>query len=153
MDTELKVGDRVTKGPTWKWNKQGGDDPKGEVVSVGSTNSEKGYAWFNVKWDNGDGNEYRFGGDIRDIIPLRETTPSDLVEKPVHYARFVIEPITFIMKNKLEFWRGNPIKYIARAGHKPYPGQTAEQSEVTDIKKAIRMLEMRLNDIEGKDVL
>lgn len=73
----------------------------------------------------------------------------DVVVKPAHYTRFAIEPITFIMRNKMEFWRGNPIKYISRAGHKVYDGMTPEQSEKTDIQKAIRMLEMRLQVLDG----
>lgn len=77
----------------------------------------------------------------------------DVVNKPAHYARFKIEPITFIMRNGLEFWRGNPIKYIARAGHKLYPGKNASQSEIIDLKKAIRMCEMRINQLEGETVL
>lgn len=78
---------------------------------------------------------------------------SDIVHKPAHYSRFKIEPITFIMVNGMEFWRGNPIKYIARAGFKLYPGQDEVQSEITDLRKAIRMCEMRINQLEGKTEL
>lgn len=80
-------------------------------------------------------------------------TEPDLVEKPSHYARYVIEPITFIMRNGIEFWRGNIVKYAARAGHKLYDGQTAKESEVTDLKKVIRYAEMRINQLEGKTEL
>lgn len=89
--------------------------------------------------------------------PVEAPKPADPVEahvtRPAHYTRFKIEPITFCMENGLEFWRGNIIKYVARAGHKPYPNMDATKSEVADLRKAARMIEMRLNQLEGKPVL
>lgn len=76
----------------------------------------------------------------------------DIVHQPDHYARFKIEPITFIMKNDLEFWRGN-IKYGARAGYKIYDGKTQEDSEITDLEKIKRYCDMRINQINGEDTL
>ena len=55
------------------------------------------------------------------------------------------------MGNKFEFWRGNVIKYVSRAGSKVYDSQTPEQSEINDLKKAIRYCEMRINILEGKE--
>lgn len=78
---------------------------------------------------------------------------SDIINQPSHYSRWAIEPITFIMKNGFPFWRGNIIKYASRAGYKLYEGQDATQSEITDLKKVIRYAEMRINELEGKDVL
>lgn len=77
---------------------------------------------------------------------------SDLINKPKHYTRWSIEPIAFIMGNDMEFWRGNIIKYVTRSGSKTYDGQTAVQSEITDLKKAIRYCEMRINSLEGKEL-
>lgn len=77
----------------------------------------------------------------------------DHVVKPSHYTRWVIEPITFIMRNKMEFWRGNIIKYIARAGAKSYDGMDSQQSEITDLRKAIRYAEMRINELNGETEL
>lgn len=77
----------------------------------------------------------------------------NIIEKPAHYARWAIEPITFIMRNEFEFWRGNIIKYASRAGFKRYEGMDQAQSEVTDLKKVIRYCEMRINQLEGKDIL
>lgn len=77
----------------------------------------------------------------------------DIVHKPDHYARFKIEPITMIMENEMEFWRGNLIKYASRAGYKTYDGKTQKESEITDLQKIIRYATMRINQIEGKDVL
>ena len=42
----------------------------------------------------------------------------DVVIKPEHYTRWTVEPIVFIMENNIEFWRGNIIKYVMRAGFK-----------------------------------
>ena len=33
---------------------------------------------------------------------------------PLHYARWAIEPLEFIARNRLDFLRGNIIKYIMR---------------------------------------
>jgi hypothetical protein len=83
--------------------------------------------------------------------------PSDdisaIVRRPTHYAKFAIEPITFIMVNGFEFWRGNIIKYAARAGSKAYDGMDAVKSEITDLEKVRRYAEMRINQLKGEDVL
>jgi hypothetical protein len=72
---------------------------------------------------------------------------------PDHYAKWVIEPITFIMQNGFEFWRGNIIKYAARAGSKMYDGLDETQSEILDLEKVIRYSEMRINMLKGADTL
>ena len=77
----------------------------------------------------------------------------DIVNKPSHYTQFVIEPITFIMRNGLSFWKGNVIKYVCRAGSKLYPGQDERESEITDLRKVIRYCEMRINQLEGETIL
>jgi|TARA_R110000823_G_scaffold193323_3_gene324890 hypothetical protein len=74
----------------------------------------------------------------------------DLIKDPKHYTRWAIEPIVFIMANSFAFWRGNVVKYVSRAGSKAYDGQTMEQSEVTDLRKAIRYCEIRIEEIERK---
>jgi hypothetical protein len=71
------------------------------------------------------------------------------ISRPSHYSKWPVEPIVFIMHNDMEFWRGNVIKYVTRAGSKPYPEQDKVQSEITDLKKAIRYCEMRINLLEG----
>ena len=77
----------------------------------------------------------------------------DLVNEPDHYSRWPIEPITFIMRNGFEFWRGNIVKYASRAGYKQYDGKTMEESEITDLEKVIRYAEMRINQINGETKL
>ena len=76
----------------------------------------------------------------------------DIVTKPHHYTKWHIEPITFIMGNSMEFWRGNIIKYVSRAGAKTYDNQTNVQSEITDLRKAQRYCEMRINSLEGREL-
>ena len=83
----------------------------------------------------------------------QERKEQELVRQPNHYAQYKIEPITFIMQNGLSFALGNVIKYVVRAGSKQYEGMTPEESEITDLKKAQRYIEMRINQIEGKEVL
>ncbi len=80
-------------------------------------------------------------------------TVPDIIVKPVHYTRWKIEPITFIMRNGFEFWRANIVKYASRAGFKFYEGQDAVESEITDLKKVIRYAEMRINQLQGEPEL
>jgi hypothetical protein len=77
----------------------------------------------------------------------------DIVKEPEHYARWSIEPITYIMRNDFEFWRGNIIKYASRAGFKVYEGKTQVESEIIDLEKVIRYSEMRINLLSGKEKL
>lgn len=72
---------------------------------------------------------------------------SDPIEKPAHYTRWIIEPIVFIMKNKMEFWRGNVVKYVCRAGYKLYDGLNETESERTDLLKARRYIDIRLEEL------
>jgi len=78
---------------------------------------------------------------------------ADIVNEPKHYARWTIEPITYIMRNGFEFWRGNIVKYASRAGYKMYEGKTQVQSEIIDLEKVIRYSQMRINQLNGEDKL
>jgi hypothetical protein len=73
----------------------------------------------------------------------------DVVVEPKHYSRWSIQPLTFIMANGFEFWRGNIIKYACRAGFKQYDGKDEKQSEITDLKKVIQYATKRIEEIEG----
>lgn len=73
---------------------------------------------------------------------------TDIINKPNHYARWVIQPLTYVMANGMEFWRGNIIKYSTRAGYKQYDGMTMWESEIVDLRKAIRNAEARIEQIE-----
>jgi len=78
---------------------------------------------------------------------------AEVVENPSHYTRWKIEPVTYVMRNGMEFWRGNIIKYASRAGFKSQPGKTAAEAEITDLQKVIRYAEMRINQLNGKEEL
>lgn len=73
---------------------------------------------------------------------------TDIINTPNHYARWVIQPLTYIMANGMEFWRGNVVKYATRAGYKQYDGMSMWESEITDLRKAIRNAEARIEQIK-----
>ena len=90
-----------------------------------------------------------------DMKAFEETfdAKADLVRKPVHYTHYPIEPLNYILRNRMEYWRGSVIKYASRAGHKRYDGLTEVESEITDLKKAIRYCEARINHLNGETTL
>jgi hypothetical protein len=89
--------------------------------------------------------------DFRENVLAEHT--ADIVNEPKHYARWAIEPITYIMRNGFEFWRGNIVKYASRAGYKMYEGKTQVQSEIIDLEKVQRYCQMRINQLNGEDKL
>ena len=99
--------------------------------------------------------------DIEDVLDeidqynddLLKDLEDDIIFEPDHYSRWPIEPITFIMRNGFEFWRGNIVKYASRAGYKVYDGKDQMESEITDLQKVIRYAEMRINQINGETKL
>ena len=78
------------------------------------------------------------------------TYHSDPVHKPSHYARWPIEPINFLMRNGVEYWRGAIVKYAMRAGYIIPPGQEKTEAEIEDLQKCIRYCEMRINQLKGE---
>lgn len=78
---------------------------------------------------------------------------TDIINAPVHYTQYAIEPITYIQANAMSFWRGSIIKYSSRAGAKTYDGLTNAQSEITDLKKAIWFCQLRIDSLEREDIL
>jgi hypothetical protein len=75
---------------------------------------------------------------------------SDPVHRPDHYARWPIEPMQLLLRNICDYWRGNVVKYVMRACHKVQPGKTVPESEIEDLRKAIRYLEMCVNLLKGE---
>ena len=71
---------------------------------------------------------------------MQQGAEPDMVTRPAHYARFVIEPVTFVMANRLPYWAGNVIKYVCRAPYK--------HSEREDVNKALRYCQMRLEELD-----
>lgn len=92
-----------------------------------------------------------YAEDFKDKVMSEHT--ADIVNEPKHYARWEIEPITYIMRNGFEFWRGNIIKYASRAGYKLYEGKSQDESEIIDLQKVKRYCDMRINQLNGEEKL
>ena len=69
---------------------------------------------------------------------------NDNVNHPSHYTEGKIEVIDFIEDKKLNFHRGNAVKYIARAGKKN------PEKEVEDLKKAAWYINREIERLENE---
>lgn len=79
-----------------------------------------------------------------------ETTPlgNDPVSNPSHYTgNGRIQPIKYIQDKSLNFARGNVVKYVTRAGHKP---EGDKKQELEDLRKARQYLDFEINHLEGR---
>ena len=86
----------------------------------------------------------------------RDKNKHDPVNHPSHYTDGKIEVIDFINDKKLNFNRGNVIKYVSRAGKKASKALDMRKKEIQDLEKAlfylndeIKRLKLELTDIEG----
>jgi len=68
--------------------------------------------------------------------------PKQRQEGGEHY-QVPIQPIEYIIANKLSYCQGNVIKYITRYKYK---------NGVEDLKKAIHYIEFMIKELEDKDV-
>lgn len=64
----------------------------------------------------------------------------DVVHKPKHYCDGGIQPIEYIRSHKMNFFRGNVIKYVTRAGKK--------DNEIEDLYKAMEYLKLEIEYLE-----
>ena len=94
-----------------------------------------------------------FGCQLKEIpqdddyaIEGKPTLVNDAVSHPSHYTDGRIEVIDFIQDKKLDFCRGNVVKYICRAGKKG--GSRAK--EIEDLKKARQYCDFEINALEGR---
>lgn len=69
----------------------------------------------------------------------------DSVNHPSHYTKGKIEVADFIADQKLNFDRGNAIKYVCRAGAKD------PEKEIQDLEKAIWYIEHEIKMLKGED--
>ena len=69
---------------------------------------------------------------------------NDSVNHPSHYTYGNIEVIDFIEDKKLNFHRGNAVKYIARAGKKN------PEKEIEDLKKAAWYINREIERLENE---
>lgn len=70
---------------------------------------------------------------------------SDPVNHPSHYNKGKIEVADFIADQKLNFDRGNAVKYVCRAGAKD------PETEIQDLEKAIWYIEHEIKMLKGED--
>lgn len=64
----------------------------------------------------------------------------------IHYQNDSnIDVIDLCKLYKLNFNKGNVLKYVCRSGKKRYDGLNPIQSEIKDLKKAIDYLEREIN--------
>lgn len=71
---------------------------------------------------------------------------SEQVNHPAHYNRGNIEVADFIADQDLNFFLGNVVKYICRAGYKN------KEKTVEDLKKALWYLKKNIELVEGSDI-
>ena len=69
---------------------------------------------------------------------------SDMVNHPSHYTDGSIEVIDFIEDKRLNYHRGNAVKYICRAGKKD------PAKEVEDLQKAIWYINREIQRLEAQ---
>ena len=86
------------------------------------------------------GSHCMFCGTI--TIHMDQDLESNKVTDPDHYTRFAIQPITFILANRLGFAEGSAIKYVCRY---PFKGG------IDDLKKAKRCIEFLIEKEEKRD--
>lgn len=78
----------------------------------------------------------------RKYIPIIDPNYKDPVNQPAHYTDGNIEVIDFIEDKKLNYHRGNCVKYVARAGKKD------PAKELEDLKKARWYLDREISNLE-----
>lgn len=69
----------------------------------------------------------------------------DPVNHPSHYTKGKIEVADFIADQKLNFDRGNAVKYVCRAGSKD------PEKEIQDLEKAIWYIKHEIKMLKGED--
>ena len=75
------------------------------------------------------------------IDSLPEEPENDPVNHPAHYTTGKIECIDFITDKRLNFCRGNAVKYIIRAGLKD------PEKEIEDLEKAVFYLNHEIEEL------
>lgn len=71
----------------------------------------------------------------------------------IHYQNDSnIDVIDLCKLYKLNFNKGNVLKYVCRSGRKRYDGLNPIQSEIKDLKKAIDYLEREINFLTNDNI-
>jgi len=110
---------------------------RGSSKNGGTFTGPDGVLLYDCRWEliEQPSEELDFSGHIA-------PAGSDAVFRPSHYARYPIEPITFITANGLGFLPGNVIKYVLR--HDAKDG-------LQDLQKARRYIDIMIEDVERKE--
>lgn len=95
----LRVGDRVRRGPDWRWrNQDGGPDGEGTVVVAGVIDG-----WARVAWDAGGANNYRWNVDgAFDLERFRD--PERPMLRPEWSDEALLEEIRAVGASKADGW-------------------------------------------------
>ncbi len=109
---------------------------KGKVVTISDITSASGEEYHIEE----DGRVYFWTAEM--FEPVAENDP---VNHPSHYTDGRIEVIDFIQDKKLNFCRGNIVKYVSRAGKK---GDRAKELE--DLRKARQYCDFEIKALEGR---
>ena len=78
------------------------------------------------------------------LFPEQYVVEDDPVNHPSHYTKGKIEVADFIADQKLNFDRGNAVKYVCRAGSKD------PDKEVQDLEKAIWYISHEIKMLKGE---
>ena len=73
-----------------------------------------------------------------------EVVKHDPVNHPSHYTKGKIEVADFIADQKLNFDRGNAVKYVCRAGSKD------PEKEIQDLEKAVWYINHEIKMLKGE---
>jgi len=75
---------------------------------------------------------------------VTDESKSDIIERPAHYcAGRKYEPWDVIEDWNLDYFLGNALKHIARAGRK--------NDEIEDLKKAVAYLNRKIDKLEAEN--
>jgi len=86
----------------------------------------------------GDSGTNTASGESAPTLPTESSSKTVSKYSPNHYQRGSIIVWDFIEDQKLDFFSGNVVKYLCRAGHKSY------ESELDDLLKAKAFLDKKI---------
>ena len=84
--------------------------------------------------------------EFLDLIEHDKPANNDAITHPAYYTDGQIEVSDFIADKNLNFFRGNVVKYVARAGKKD------SSKEVEDLKKAAWYIGREIERLEAAHV-
>jgi len=121
----LQVGDRVRRGPDWRWrNQDGGPGSEGTVVSAGVIDG-----WARVVWDVGAANNYRWNVDDAFDLELRhDSARPELV--PNHPNTGLVDSIRAAGSPGVDGWLDDLRELLVRAYDRDGSGSIDRDAEL-----------------------